>query len=223
MRALRRLLPVLGAILAVACVTARPLPPLTPIPRDEMIGMSEVVGSQAAFERWLQADVARTQSFARFEAALQRQGVSNVVPNFQLWRSDQIDPVCATSGFVEPPERDWANIVATLRILRDEVIPTVGPLNVESGYRDPAFNACIHGAQRSAHVGFEALDITPVNRAVTRELLIAMLCPLHAREGARLQMGLGVYAGRRFHVDARSYRGWGPDYHRTTFPCAADE
>jgi hypothetical protein len=34
-------------------------------------------------------------------------------------------------------------------------------------------------------------------------------------------MGLGIYAGRRFHIDARGFRGWGPDYHRTSFPCDA--
>ena len=68
---------------------------------------------------------------------------------------------------------------------------------------------------------FEALDLVPTDRAVTRERLIAALCPIHERDGARLNMGLGIYAGRRFHVDARSYRGWGADYHAATFPCWA--
>ena len=177
--------------------------------------------SEAAFRRWLAADASRADSFARFEAALQQSGVAGVVPDYQLWRVDRVDPRCASGAFQTPPEAQWANIVATLRILRDEVAPALGSLEVVSAYRDAAFNACVGGAQRSAHLSFEALDLMPVDRAVTRERLIATLCPIHAREGAHLNMGLGIYDGRRFHVDARRFRGWGLDHHATTFPCVA--
>ena len=180
------------------------------------------VDSRRAFERWLAADEARAESFARFEAALQQEGVSGVVPTFELWRVDQLRRECANGGFVAPPETDWANIVVTLRILRDQVVPAVGPLEVVSAYRDPEFNTCVHGASRSAHMSFHALDLVPVDRTVTRERLIAALCPIHAREGGRLRMGLGIYTGRRFHVDATGHRGWGADYRWTTFPCPAE-
>lgn len=180
------------------------------------------VDSRSAFERWLAADAARAESFARFEAVLQQDGVGEVVPTFQLWRVDQLRQGCAKGGFLAPPEAEWANIVATLRILRDEVVPAVGPLEVVSAYRDPEFNACVHGASRSAHMSFHALDLVPVDRAVTRERLIAALCPIHASEGVRLRMGLGIYAGRRFHVDATGHRGWGEDYRWTTFVCRAE-
>lgn len=180
------------------------------------------VDSRPAFERWLAADAARAESFARFEVALQQEGVSGVVPTFELWRVDRLRRECAKAGFVAPPEADWANIVATLRVLRDHVVPAVGPLEVVSAYRDPDFNTCVRGASRSAHMSFHALDLVPVDRTVTRERLIAALCQIHAREGARLRMGLGIYAGRRFHVDATGHRGWGSDYRWTTFPCSAD-
>ena len=176
--------------------------------------------SRPSFERWLAADAARAEAFARFEAALAAEGVSGVVPNYELWRVDQLRRGVRHGAFVAPPEAEWANIVATLRILRDQVVPAVGPLEVVSGYRDPDFNTCVRGASRSAHLCFHALDLVPTDRTVTRERLIAALCPIHAREGARLRMGLGIYDGRRFHVDARGYRGWGADYSWTTFPCA---
>lgn len=181
------------------------------------------VDSRAAFERWLAADAVRAESFARFEAGLQQEGVAGVVPTYELWRVDQLTEGCTKAGFLAPPEEDWANIVATLRILRDEVVPAVGPLEVVSGYRDGDFNACVRGASRSAHMSFHALDVVPVDRAVSRERLMAALCPIHARKGARLRMGLGIYDGRRFHVDATGYRGWGVDFRRTTFPCDAGE
>jgi hypothetical protein len=179
------------------------------------------VDSRTAFERWLAADAARAESFARFEAGLAAEGVSGVVPNYQLWRVDQLRSECANGAFLAPPEADWDNIVATLRFLRDEVVPAVGPVEVVSGYRDAAFNACVRGASRSAHMAFRALDLVPTDRNVTRETLIARLCPIHARAGARRGIGLGIYDGRRFHVDARGYRGWGANYRWTTFPCAA--
>src|SRR5262245_39903132 len=116
------------------------------------------VDSRASFERWLAADAARAESFARFEAALQQEDVADVVPTYELWRVDQLSEECAEGGFLAPPERDWANIFATLRILRDEVVPAVGPVEVVSGYRDQDFNACVHGASRSAHMSFHALD-----------------------------------------------------------------
>lgn len=180
------------------------------------------VDTRSAFERWVAADAARGETFARFEAALAAGGVSGVVPNYQLWRVDQLRRECVTGPFLAPPEAEWANIVATLRVLRDQVVPAVGALEVVSAYRDPDFNTCVRGASRSAHLSFHALDLVPSDRTVTRERLIAALCPIHVREGARLGMGLGIYAGRRFHVDATGHRGWGPDYRWTTFPCSAD-
>jgi uncharacterized protein YcbK (DUF882 family) len=90
---------------------------------------------------------------------------------------------------------------------------------VASGYRDPAFNECVGGATQSAHRGFHALDLVPTDAAVTRERFIEILCPIHAREGPRLDIGMGIYRARRFHIDATGYRGWGEDFRRATFPC----
>jgi hypothetical protein len=173
------------------------------------------------FERWRAAETDRALAFERFEAMLAAEGVSGVVPNYQLWLVDRKRPECVSTPFVAPPQEAWASIVPALRFIRDHVKPAIGEVRVVSAFRDEAFNACVRGAPLSAHRSFHALDLMPVDRSVSREDLIAMLCPLHAREGPAHHIGLGIYAARRFHIDARSYRGWGPDFRAATFPCAA--
>jgi len=51
-------------------------------------------------------------------------------------------------------------------------------------------NLCAAEDNGIAALAFHALDLVPADATVTRERLIAALCPLHAREGARLGMGL---------------------------------
>ncbi len=176
-----------------------------------------------AFERWIAADPARAGSLARFETLLAREGVADVLPVRELWFVDRINPECVVEPFIIPPEETWPNIVPTLRYIRDHVVPAIGEVTVASGYRDPEFNTCIEGASRSAHRGFHALDLFPRDPLVTRERLIQILCPIHAAEGPRLNVGMGIYRARRFHIDAHGYRGWGEDFRGATFPCTAEQ
>jgi hypothetical protein len=175
--------------------------------------------SQRAFQQWLRDDASRVVAFSRFEALLEREGVSNVVPNRDLWMVDRIDAQCAVEPFSMPPEEAWAQIVPALRYIRDHVEPAIGDVVVVSGYRDDAFNACVQGATRSAHRSYHALDLVPADRAVSRADLIGALCPIHRRFGPRQHIGFGIYDGQRFHIDARSYRGWGSDWKGASFPC----
>jgi hypothetical protein len=177
------------------------------------------VNDRAAFDRWLSVDPSRSQSFARFEAMLVSEGVADVVPSYELWLTDQIDQKCVVEPFVEPPEEVWQRIVPSLRFIRDHVERAIGDVRVVSAYRDEAFNTCVRGAPRSAHREYYALDLAPVDRAIGRAALIQTLCPIHNDQGAAAQIGLGIYSGQRFHIDARGFRGWGVDYHRATFPC----
>lgn len=174
------------------------------------------------FETWSAADPARVEAFARFEAMLEAEGVEDVLPAHQLWLVDQIRPECASEPYVMPPEAQWRDIVPALLFIRDHVKPAIGDLRVVSGYRDEAFNTCIGGARRSAHRGYYALDLVPVNESVSRADLIATLCPIHETDGVRAHIGLGIYSGRRFHIDARGYRGWGGDHHSASFPCVTE-
>jgi len=176
--------------------------------------------SEHAFQRWITADAARGREFHRFEDMLRAEGVSGVVPDYQLWRVDQLMPGCANRAFLAPPDRYWRNILPTLRFIRDHVKPALGDLEIVSGYRDPVLNNCIHGAPRSMHRGFYALDLLPTDTSVSAGEVERRLCAIHAAEGRRANIGLGLYAARRFHIDARGYRGWGGDHHTATFPCA---
>lgn len=174
------------------------------------------------FNAWLAAAPERSGSFQRFEAMLRREGVSGVVPDRDLWLTDRKDPQCVIEPYTMPPEDVWTRIVPALQFVRDHVKPAIGDVAVASSFRDEALNECVHGARLSAHRNFYALDLVPVDAAVSRERLIETLCPIHAREGPRSRIGLGIYRARRFHVDARGYRGWGEDFHGATFPCRSD-
>lgn len=175
--------------------------------------------SEAAFQRWLGAVPDRAAAFARFEEMLKREAVASVVSNYELWLSDRLARECVVEPFTMPPEEIWTNIVPALHFIRDYVKPAIGEVTVASGYRDPQFNDCVGGAPQSAHRGFHALDLLPVDRKVTRRRLIEALCPIHAAEGPANRVGMGIYRARRFHVDGLRYRGWGEDHHAATFPC----
>lgn len=178
--------------------------------------------SASIFGEWRSANPLRDQAFGRFEAMLAEEGVANVIPAHELWLVDQIRPQCASEPFVQPPEEEWRNIVPALRFIRDHVEPAIGDVRVMSGYRDEAFNTCIRGATRSAHRSYRALDLVPVDESITRADLIALLCPIHESAGAAANIGLGIYTARRFHIDARGYRGWGHDHRGATFPCVTE-
>ena len=68
---------------------------------------------------------------------------------------------------------------------------------------------------------FFALDLTPVNAAVSRDGMIRGICAAHARQGRAYDAGLGFYSGRCFHVDSSGYRKWGPDGRGASSPCVS--
>jgi tRNA(Leu) C34 or U34 (ribose-2'-O)-methylase TrmL len=55
---------------------------------------------------------------------------------------------------------------------------------------------------------------------MNRSALIARVCANHGQHGAAYHIGLGFYDELRFHIDSRSFRRWGADYHSSTSPCA---
>ena len=190
----------LAALLLLVACTARP-------------------GNNESFDAWLRGDATRSAAFKRFSELMAEEGVADVVPLHELWMVDRLRPECSASPFAVPAETRWSNIVPALRFIRDHVEPTIGSVRVVSAFRDDAFNACIGGAPASAHRSYHALDLVPLDHAVTREVLIERLCALHASEGPANDVGLGIYSGVRFHIDARSYRGWGGDHRAGSFPC----
>lgn len=184
--------------------------------------------SQTAFQQWLRDDADRRVAFADFDALLKARGVADIVPAWQMARVDgQYAARCQSGYFAMPPRGQWGQIIATLRLVRDEVVPVTGPLEVVSGWRSPAINACVQGASRSAHLDFKALDLVAIERRDRRKLF-ADLCAMQRKAGAKSAMGLGAYfnpedllANRegRFHIDASGFRTWGFDYTAKTNPC----
>ena len=145
-----------------------------------------------------------------FNDYLAQWGVSGIVPTWQLLRTATSWQRCGGSPFEVPPIAEWPHIVQTLRYINDYVIPTVGPVEAVSAYRNPHLNVCAGGAPESAHKHYSAVDLVPL-RQTTREELMRKLCAVHARRGTDYSVGLGFYAFLRFHVDTTKYRRWGAD------------
>ncbi|MEW4447478.1 D-Ala-D-Ala carboxypeptidase family metallohydrolase [Qipengyuania sp. JC766] len=183
--------------------------------------------SEAAFERWLAKEPERAPQFRKLQGFLQAQGVGQIVPAWQLTRVDAYYAAeCGIEPFALPPEDLWPNVVPALRLVRDEVIPAVGPVEVRSSYRTPELNVRAGGAGGSRHLDFAAVDLGTQDRQ-RGEALYRTLCAMHESAGAGSRMGLGAYydpdepgyAGGRFHVDASGYRSWGRGYTRASSPC----
>lgn len=169
------------------------------------------------FAQW-QAEAANRTESAALQAYLTRKGVGTVIPIRHLLRSDPKWLWCGADPFVVPPKALWPNMVPTLRLLRDQVQPLVGPVEALSVFRSLKINGCIRGASRSYHLRFFAIDMRPT-KSVSRAQLIEKLCKFHTEEGKAFNMGLGIYGGTRFHIDTAGYRTWGHDHRSATSPC----
>lgn len=176
--------------------------------------------NKAQYASWLSEVPGRAAEVKAFEAYLDRAGVAGVLASDELLLNATNWNRCGLRfPYSMPPSALWSHVVPTLKFIRDEVVPVIGPVTVESGYREPALNKCAHGAPKSAHAQYYALDLMPL-RAMTRLELIATVCKLHRMRGKAYNVGLGFYDGLRFHIDTKSYRRWGSDNHGATSPCA---
>jgi hypothetical protein len=138
--------------------------------------------------------------------------VSFVAPTWQLLRTASDWRRCGAEPFEVPPTEEWANIVNTLRYVRDHVVPAVGPVEPVSVFRNASLNRCAGGAPESVHQSMSAIDFVPL-RPMDRDDMIRRLCSEHQRQGPRFNAGLGFYTKMRFHVDSWRYRTWGRNTH----------
>ena len=206
-------------------VPAQPLPvsplPVSPVPVPFNPVAEYVTAGQdePGYRAWYAAANWRPFYVQAFHQYLVTYGVGGVVPTWQLLRTATDWQRCRADPFEMPPTSDWPNIVATLRFVRDEVVPAVGPVEPVSVYRNPSLNDCAGGAATSTHREMGAVDLVPL-RPVTREALMLRLCGIHLRRSGS-NVGLGFYKGLRFHVDARKYRDWGMTGAHGGYGCAA--
>jgi hypothetical protein len=164
--------------------------------------------SAADYRVWLAANPQMQGQIMSFEAWQEAAGVRGVLPTHEILRTASMWRECGGQPFEVPPFALWPGLTMTLRYIRDWVKPAVGEVDAVSGYRNPALNRCARGAERSAHVGYFALDLVPRVPLPRRELF-QRLCSMHARSGRAFGTGLGFYSFQRFHIDTRSYRRWG--------------
>lgn len=59
----------------------------------------------------------------------------------------------------EPPQSLWHNILPTLTVLQ-ALREQLGPIHINSGYRNASYNASVGGVSRSQHMDFRALDFS---------------------------------------------------------------
>jgi hypothetical protein len=176
---------------------------------------------RAAFDRWLGQSSENDRSFAEFDAFLVSRGVADIVPTWQLTRSDSsIAALCAGGAFVVPPRELWANAVPVLGFVRDRVVPRVGPVEAISAWRSPRANRCSNGAKGSKHLSFSGIDFVTRKHGDPRELF-TKLCQTQRELGPLSRFGLGAYFDPakpernregRFHVDLAGFRSWGFGY-----------
>lgn len=174
---------------------------------------------EPGYQSWYKAASYRPIYVRAFHNYLVTHGVSGVAPTWQLLRTATHWQRCAADPFEVPPTSEWANIVATLRFVRDHVVPVIGPIEPVSVYRNPALNVCAGGAASSTHREMGAVDIVPL-RPTTRDALMVNLCAIHTAHPDS-NNGLGFYKGLRFHIDARKYREWGTQSPRGNYGCNA--
>ena len=158
------------------------------------------------FEAWLTHQEQRNEYELLVDFLAQRE-VAQVVPPWQLLRQGTDWKAVDHPPFAMPPREQWAAIVPTLQFIRDELQPTIGPLQVVSGYRTSEFNVEAGGSPGSRHQFFEAVDLIPA-RPKRQKSLHTNLTELHDRQGEQYQIGLGLYQNTRFHIDTHRKRTW---------------
>lgn len=167
---------------------------------------------EPGYRAWVARSPVRATQVAAFHNYLGQAGVAYVVPTWQLLRTASDWQRCGAEPFDVPPLSEWANVVNTLRYVRDYVVPAVGRVEAVSAYRNPMLNRCAGGAPKSVHQHLSAIDLVPLS-PISRDEMMRRLCPAHATEGRRWSVGLGFYTKYRFHVDSWKFRTWGRNDH----------
>jgi len=204
------------AALLTSSAAAQPVPqPAPPVvvaqaPWDPAASYIAAGQDEPGYRSWYLAAPWRAAQVKSFNDYLASAQVSGIVPTWQLLRTATSWKDCGAEPFEVPPTSEWPHIVQTLRYVRDQVVPTIGPVEPVSVYRNPRLNQCAGGAVESAHKMDSAIDMVPL-KPITREVLIKTLCDRHTARGEPYQAGLGFYAFVRFHVDSMKFRRWNMD------------
>jgi hypothetical protein len=218
-RSMRVIFVLLLLMFAGAPAVAQPAPPVPsadaqapapPASADPAAAYITAGQDEPGYRSWYLANPNHAIQVKAFNDYLESAQVGGIVPTWQLLRTATAWKECGAQPFEVPPASEWPHIIQTLRYIRDYVIPTVGPVEPVSVYRNPLLNKCAGGAPESAHKEDSAIDMVPL-KPITREVLIKSLCDVHTLHGEQYGAGLGFYAFLRFHVDSTKFRRWNMD------------
>jgi hypothetical protein len=153
----------------------------------------------ADFAAWLAANPDQAAQFKLLVAYLKREGVADVLPPWQLMQTETPEAAtkCEIAGYAVPPRDMWPTIVPTLRLVRAEIVPLLGPVKVLSSFRTNEANKCSLGAPESPHKRYSALDLAMVDPMPQKEMF-AKLCKHWDGLSPRWGYGLGAYYVRGY-------------------------
>ena len=175
--------------------------------------------NKADYLAWLAKDPGARAEVLSFRSYLDAAGVQDVIPTWQLVRTASMWRDCSGPRFEVAPMGEWTHIAETLSFVKAHVEPVIGDVEAVSGFRNAELNQCSGGAKASAHRHFYALDLVPASDSLDRSAMIRSICKVHDFRGSDYGVGLGFYAGNRFHVDSQGFRRWGADGKGATSPC----
>jgi hypothetical protein len=225
----RMALGLMMASLLLACQPAQK-PKTSPKPKPASKAQSiQTAPYPAEFQAWLAANPDQATQFVALKAYFEREGVADVLPLWQLVQTETAEAAakCEIAAFAVPPQELWPSMVPTLRLVRDEIVPLLGPVKVLSSFRTQEANKCALGAPESPHKRYGALDLAMIAQMPQKEMF-AKLCDHWFRLSPSQGYGLGAYYVRgypaynqegRFHVDTFGRRTWGYSYGAYTSHC----
>jgi Peptidase M15 len=215
----------------LATIACQPAPKASaPPPVAKVAEQRKVVPTYPAhFQAWLAANPDQMPQLKALEAYLGREGVADVLPLWQLIQTETVEAAdkCEIEAFAIPPQDLWPTMVPTLRLVKQEIIPLLGPVKVLSSFRTNAANRCSFGAPESPHKRYAALDLAMVEPIAQKDMFAA-LCKHWDALSPSWGYGLGAYYSRRypeansegrFHVDTLGRRTWGHSYGAYTSHC----
>lgn len=204
---LRRLL-LLGSVLSGTlilsnCSYFRPADYIWP-PRPYDVGETEY--HAASRSQFIAFKKAHLQPVQTLDSMLAEYGI--IYPVEQLLRQGTDWQDLELPPFALPPDTMYADIIPTLKVLQNQIVPLIGPVEIVSAYRSPEYNVPAGGATHSRHLYFDAVDVVPLTQ-IPERVLKKRLRQFWYEHGEEYHLGLGLYDYRRFHVDTWRYRNWG--------------
>src|SRR6185503_15893223 len=145
-------------LLIAAVATAQSAPVAAPPPQpaaqpaiwDPVAPYITAGQDEPGYRSWYLAAPWRAAQVKAFNDYLVASQVGGILPTWQLLRTATSWKDCGQQPFEVPPAEEWPHMVQTLRYIHDYVIPTIGPVEAVSVYRNPVLNKCAGGAPESA-------------------------------------------------------------------------